>query len=776
MFGSAIRTRAVAIAIVLAVAVAGTAASGASAVVAAHESPAIKITRMAGADAYATSAALASASGIGTAPHTGGTVFLATGANYWDALHAAPIAAKLDAPLLLTAPTTLPASVAQALTRLAPAKVVLLGSTSAVSTAVQSAVHAAVPAAAITRVSGSDGPATGRAIVRWAMTNAPTPFADGVYLATGGGFPDGLAAAAVAGARNEPLLLVPKGASALDAATMTLIRDLHATHATIAGGTGAVSSGIQTQLTKALGGTAPVTRLAGADTYATSLAIARTLPSKTAFLASGTIYPDALAGAAAAGRAKSPLIALPRACVPTGIDAYLHATATSAVILGGGAALASTVNALVPCSAAHYKLTSSRTVAISGSSPIASLDGVSCPSASRCIAVGTRSNKPFAATLVSGTWKISSLPLPSGYVGPSLHRTLSSISCASATRCVASGSYVASGSHVRGVVGLFNGSTWSMRSIAAPAGSPADAEVVLHSVSCAGTSCTVAGELSATSTNALQAVAIGIEGTTVTTKFLPGRGRMAGASCTATAACVLGGTDWAAGTPLTGSVTAGAWVPGPDVASISAGFTALTCESPGECTARTDPVWSSTGSVNAGAIAKLDNGVWTQEAMVMPAPAGTYTSADSSGALDCAGMDFCGTLLFASKNGSAPTPELALAGNHKAYAAVAPLPSGATPANTWMTLMACPRAGTCIAVGGSQVSRTDQVVFVEVLSNGVWSVHTVPHPAGQKWVEISANAISCPTTTLCHIVGYEDFIRTSDNTAHYAGFDDTITF
>jgi hypothetical protein len=88
--------------------------------------------RIAGSDRFET-AALISQQAF---PDGSSRVFLANGMDYPDALSAAPIAAALDAPLLLTAPNTLPSVVVAELARLAPDQVVVVGGEGVVSPAV----------------------------------------------------------------------------------------------------------------------------------------------------------------------------------------------------------------------------------------------------------------------------------------------------------------------------------------------------------------------------------------------------------------------------------------------------------------------------------------------------------------------------------------------------------------------------------------------------------------------------------------------------------------
>ena len=93
------------------------------------------VERWAGKDRYATSAAIAAKS---FAPGSTGlnVAYLASGTGFADALSGAAVAGRTPGPVLLTAPTSLPGSVAAQLTRLKPHKGVVLGGTGAVSAAV----------------------------------------------------------------------------------------------------------------------------------------------------------------------------------------------------------------------------------------------------------------------------------------------------------------------------------------------------------------------------------------------------------------------------------------------------------------------------------------------------------------------------------------------------------------------------------------------------------------------------------------------------------------
>ena len=308
----------------------------------------VNVDRVSGSDRYATSVALAQAAYSGT---TGGTVFVATGTNYPDALAAGPAAAKEQAPLLLTAPTSLPQTVSDEIATLAPHRVVVVGGPNAVSDTVLSQIKSVAPSATVDRVSGADRFATADAIVQDAWPNGTTVAS--VDVATGTNFPDALAAAAAAGAQHIPVLLVNGGGSSVDATTSGLITSLAAHTITIVGGTNAVSQAVSNDLQSSHSG-ATITRLAGSDRFDTAAKIAaNAFPSGAAhvYIATGLAFPDALAGSALAAAKGAPLLTSMTACTPEQVNTEVAALgATNATLIGGTAALTSDVEHLTLCS------------------------------------------------------------------------------------------------------------------------------------------------------------------------------------------------------------------------------------------------------------------------------------------------------------------------------------------------------------------------------------------------------------------------------------------
>lgn len=192
-------------------------------------------------------------------------------------------------------------------------------------------------AAAVSRIQGADRFATSAAVAATYPTGQNV-----VYLASGTDFPDALAGAALAGKVDAPVLLVRHGS--IPAPVATQLNRLDPGQIVILGGTDAVSTTVQEAAGAYTSG--DVTRLAGGNRYATAAAIADTYPTgiSTVYVASGTDYPDALAGSASAGRNGRPMLLTNPGHLPIATrDALTRINPGRIVVLGGTAAVSHSV-------------------------------------------------------------------------------------------------------------------------------------------------------------------------------------------------------------------------------------------------------------------------------------------------------------------------------------------------------------------------------------------------------------------------------------------------
>lgn len=188
---------------------------------------------------------------------------------------------------------------------------------------------------------------------------------DTVVIASGRAFPDALTASALAGSalspialsssglagsRNAPLLLTEP--NELPSFTKEFLVENEIEHVYIVGGTGAISSGVEAAIA-ALPSVTSVMRFGGADRYATSVSIASEVTAmmggagefcgtslRTALLAVGDDFADALAFAPISARGPHPLLLTRRDDLPDSVREYFAAAAELGtiehVVIAGG--------------------------------------------------------------------------------------------------------------------------------------------------------------------------------------------------------------------------------------------------------------------------------------------------------------------------------------------------------------------------------------------------------------------------------------------------------
>lgn len=159
------------------------------------------IVRLGSSDPYATSRAVVSYAFGTSAPK----VFIATGSNFQDALAANSAAGTQGAPVLLVngSASTLDAATTTLLTSLGTTQFSISGGTPSVSAGIQTALSKLPGVTSTVRYPGTD-----RYQTSYLLNEGEFTAASSIYLTTGTNYPDGLAAAAVAGAQKAPMYLV----------------------------------------------------------------------------------------------------------------------------------------------------------------------------------------------------------------------------------------------------------------------------------------------------------------------------------------------------------------------------------------------------------------------------------------------------------------------------------------------------------------------------------------------------------------------------------------
>lgn len=283
-------------------------------------------TRLGGEDRYATAAAITRQA----YPSTADTVIVATGELFSDSLSAAPLSAKLRAPLLPVARNEIPAAIKSELTRLMPSTIIIAGGPGSVSPQVESELRQY--AASVVRLSGSDRYTTSVEIAKFGWPEGT----QNVFVATGEGFADALSAGAAAAKLDAPVLLVPGSGAVLPQELQNGLSSLGATRAHIVGGPATVSPSIESAI-GALAGA--VTRYSGKDRYEVSANVSTAIFGGYAdvYWANGLAFADALAGAAAAGARGSALLLVESGCVPSVVYAATDRLLPGEILILGGA-------------------------------------------------------------------------------------------------------------------------------------------------------------------------------------------------------------------------------------------------------------------------------------------------------------------------------------------------------------------------------------------------------------------------------------------------------
>jgi hypothetical protein len=216
-----------------------------------------------------------------------------------------------------------------------------------------------------------------------------------------------------------------------------------------------------------------------------------------------------------------------------------------------------------------------------------SLEGVSCPSAISCTAVGayldsSGVNLTLAERWNGASWSIEPTPNPSGAQGSDL----SAVSCTSATACTAVGSFESSAGAQLLFAERWNGTSWTIQAVPIPTGTTT---AYLQSVSCpAATVCTAVGDYSGKAGE--QVLAERWDGTSWLVQPTPVIGKQTGSALLGVS-CASVGSCTAAGNYRTGSVEAPlaeywngtAWavqLPPDPVGSNASQLTGVSCPSP----------------------------------------------------------------------------------------------------------------------------------------------------------------------------------------------------
>jgi hypothetical protein len=342
------------------------------------------------------------------------------------------------------------------------------------------------------------------------------------------------------------------------------------------------------------------------------------------------------------------------------------------------------------------------------------LTAVSCSSANSCTAAGYNFLHPrqiaLAEILSGNQWVIQLHSSP-----PGDNDFLRGVSCSSAASCSAIGDEVgASVGSVQGALALVrSGSTWLRRLPANPSG---DYGVNLRGVSCTSASfCIAVGEYGVDVDADLTLTEAWNSKTDKWTILPPANPAsvkradyiLIGDSCLTTTMCAAVGADEYTGVPLAEFQHDTTWAPVPAV----------------------QPAHASIGLLNAV----------------------SCPSVDGAGSLNCMAVGF-----YQNSSGTSFTLAEMWSANTWTITAT-PLPSGAT--SGYLFGVSCSSSTSCTAVGYYTNSSGMDVALAEVWDGHTWTIQTIPNPTGVSW-----QAVSCSSANSCTAVGY----YTSSGASYFA--------
>lgn len=249
------------------------------------------------------------------------TVILANYNAYADALAAAPLAYKNNAPILLTASNSLNDKSKLEIQRLKASKVIIVGGTASVSDAVVSELRGL--GVTVSRIAGKD---------RFEVANNVANNigrANKVVVAYGFNFPDALAIAPYAARNGYPILLTKT--DEIPSSTKNIINQWNVDQTIIVGGTASISNDVYNSVPRPM-------RLSGKDRFEVSANIANKYfaSQNTAYISTGWNFADALTGSVLAAKKNEPILLTNSNDMPVSIkNTIINRGYVNFTILGG---------------------------------------------------------------------------------------------------------------------------------------------------------------------------------------------------------------------------------------------------------------------------------------------------------------------------------------------------------------------------------------------------------------------------------------------------------
>jgi hypothetical protein len=399
------------------------------------------------------------------------------------------------------------------------------------------------------------------------------------------------------------------------------------------------------------------------------------------------------------------------------------------------------------------------------------LVGISCPSRTTCVAVGTLIDhtgelRPLVEVWDGRGWKAQSAPVPAGARGGSLR----AVSCRSIEECSAVGSLVDRAHHQVALVERLDRSQWSVQAITTPRGAQ---QSWLSGISCAsGTACMAVGFASEGGPLIER-----WDGNAWSIQRAAGGGILGDVSCASATACTAvgsrtyhplaerwNGSSWS----IQGTARPAQPIATSAIDSVLSGLSTVSCSASGSCSAigsadlYCGPSHPCPHPVTAMLAESWDGGRWT---LTTPsAPAGN--AADDSVAPTLSGVSCvaAGGCIAVGQYNTVAGVEVTLAERRRGSAWAiqgTPSPPGVTRTLGLLLGVGC-SPGTsptaCLAVGSvtPPTPYEDGALLAEEWNGAAWSDLPTPfgvdQPAGHEDAD-ELNGVSCSSAVACVAVG-----------------------
>lgn len=249
------------------------------------------VKRLAGSDRYETSSLICDYGWNNTSAN----VILTTGEDFPDSLCAAPLAAKLKAPILITNKDKLNEYTKAEIQKLNPENVYIIGGKGVISPLIENELKDMN--IKTERIAGSNRYETSVMVAK--LLGNPNE----IFVTTGQNFPDALSIASVAAKKEAPIILSEK--NEISDEFKEYLENNNITKSYVIGGKAIIDDNISSQLPDC-------TRIYGKNRYETNIDILNAFNDEfnfnNIFIATGENFPDALSGASLAALTSSPII------------------------------------------------------------------------------------------------------------------------------------------------------------------------------------------------------------------------------------------------------------------------------------------------------------------------------------------------------------------------------------------------------------------------------------------------------------------------------------